>query len=93
MSIQTFWVFSCGQCGILLILLNFFLWGVGAEEHCRTVEASFAALNMMLMSSVASLTIIRLRIQLAHCRASTAFDFMVPFVKVYILSTIYSMFW
>lgn len=44
----------------------------------------FAALNMMLVSSVASLAIIRLSIQLAQCVASTAFDFMMPFVKVYV---------
>jgi len=44
----------------------------------------FAALNMMIVSSVASLAIIRLSIHLAQCVASTAFDFMVPFVKVYI---------
>jgi len=47
-------------------------------------KPSFAALNMMLVSSVASLAIIRLSIQLAQCVASTAFHFMMPFVKVYI---------
>jgi hypothetical protein len=47
-------------------------------------KPSFAALNMMIVSSVASLAVIRLSIQLAHCVASTAFDFMVPFVKVHV---------
>jgi len=60
-----------------------------SDKPCQKYVAelwkpSFAALNMMLVSSVASLAIIRLSIQLAQCVASTAFDFMMPFVKVYI---------
>lgn len=60
-----------------------------SDKPCQKYNAglwkpSFAALNMMLLSSVASLAIIRLSIQLARCVASTAFDFMVPFVKVYV---------
>jgi len=60
-----------------------------SDKPCQKYTAelwkpSFAALNMMIVSSVASLAIIRLSIQLAQCIASTAFDFMVPFVKVYV---------
>jgi len=60
-----------------------------SEKPCQKYIAelwkpSFAALNMMLVSSVASLAIIRRSIQFARCVVSTAFDFMVPFVKVYI---------
>lgn len=39
---------------------------------------------MMLVSSVASLVMIRLSIQLAQCLSSTSFDLMVPFMKVHI---------
>ena len=53
------------------------------EVHCRTVEAIFCSFKHDV-SSVASLAIIRLSIQLAQCVASTAFDFMMPFVKVYV---------
>jgi len=54
------------------------------EVHCRTVEAIFCSFKHDVVSSVASLAIIRRSIQLARCVANTAFNFMVPFVKVYV---------